>query len=52
MGYSRTTRIASYKILCDKALEIANHSKYDVYQRQLALTVYTFFHKKSSTREM
>ena len=37
----------SDKDLKDKAFEIANNSKYDVYQRGLVSMVYKFFDKKS-----
>ena len=40
-------RIQSDKVLKDKALEIANNSKYQGYQRGLASMVYKFFDKKS-----
>ena len=39
---------ASYKILRDKAFNIAKNSKYDGYQRGLASIVYRFFDKKST----
>ena len=39
-------RIQSHKVLKDKAFEIANNSKYDGYQRGLALMVYKFLDKK------
>ena len=42
---SRTT---SYKVLRDKAFNIAKNPKYDEYQRGLASMVYTFFDKKSA----
>ena len=41
-------RIASDKVLRDKALNIAKNSKHDGYQRGRALMVYKFFNKKSS----
>ena len=41
-------KIASYKILHDKAFTIAKNPKYDGYQRCLALMVCKFFDKKSS----
>ena len=41
-------RTASYKILRDKAFDIAKNLKYDGYQRGLASMVYKFFDKKSS----
>ena len=36
--------IASDKVLKDKAFNIAKNSKYDGYQRGLALMVYKFFY--------
>ena len=42
---TRTT--ASDKILLDKALNIAENSKYDGYQRGLASMVYKIFDKKT-----
>ena len=39
-------RTASYKILRDKAFNIAKNPKYDGYQRGLALMVYKFFDKR------
>ena len=41
-------RIASDKILHDKAFNIAKNPKHDGYQRGLASMVYKFFDKKSS----
>ena len=41
-----TRRTASYKILRDKAFNIAKNPKYDGYQRDLASMVYRFFDKK------
>ena len=41
-----TRRIASDKMLRDKAFNMAKNSKYDGYQRGFALMVYNFFHKK------
>ena len=41
-------RTASGKVLWDKAFDIAKNPKYDGYQRDLALIVYTFFDKKSA----
>ena len=41
-------RMASDKILRDKAFNIAKNPKYDGYQRGLASMVYKFFDKKSS----
>ena len=41
-------RIASDKILRDKAFNIAKNPKYDGYQRGLASMVYKFFDKKSA----
>ena len=38
------------KVLRDKAFNIAKNSKYDGYQRGLALTVYNFFDKKTSSK--
>ena len=43
-----TRRIASDKILRDKAFNIAKNPKYDGYQRGLASMVYKFFDKKST----
>ena len=40
-------RTASYKILRDKAFNIAKNPKYDGYQRGLASMVYKFFDKKN-----
>ena len=40
-------RIASDKLLRDKAFNIAKNSKYDGYQRGLSSIVYKFFDKKS-----
>ena len=37
-----TRRAASYKILCDKAFNIAKHPKYNGYQRGLASMDYKF----------
>ena len=42
-----TRRIASGKILRDKAFNIAKNPKYDGYQTNLASMVYTFFDKKT-----
>ena len=39
-------RIASDKVLRDKAFNIAKNPKYDGYQRGLASVVYNFFDKK------
>ena len=39
-------KIASDKILWDKAFNIAKNPKYDGYQRELASMVYNFFDKK------
>ena len=41
-------RIASDKMLHDKAFNIAKNPKYDRYQRGLASMVYKFFDKKIS----
>ena len=41
-------RIASDKMLRDKAFNIAKNPKYDRYQRGLASMVYKFFDKKTS----
>ena len=38
-----TRRLASNKILRDKAFNIAKNPKYDGYQRKLASMVYKFF---------
>ena len=43
-------RIASDKILCDKAFDIGKNPKYDGCQRGLSSVVYKFFVKKSSAR--
>ena len=40
-------RAASDKILCNKALNIANNPKYDGYQKGLASMVYKFFDKNT-----
>ena len=40
-------RMASHKILRDKAFDIAKNLKYDGYQRGLASMVYKFFDKRS-----
>ena len=42
-------RIASDKVLRDKAFNIAKNPKYDGYQRGLASMVYKFFDKKSTS---
>ena len=42
-------RTASYKVLRDKAFNIAKNLKYDGYQRGLASVVYKFFDKKSAS---
>ena len=39
----------SYKVLRDKAFNIAKNAKYDGYQRGLASIVYKFFDKKSTS---
>ena len=39
-------RIQSYKVLRDKAFNMAKNPKYDGYQRGLASVVYKFFDKK------
>ena len=41
-------RMASNKVLYDKAFNIAKNPKYDGYQRGPASMVYKFFEKKSS----
>ena len=41
-------RTASYKILRDKAFDIAKNPKYDGHKRGLASMVYNFFDKKST----
>ena len=46
-----TRRIASDKMLRDKAFNMAKNSKYDGYQRGFALMVYNFFHKKPLAAE-
>ena len=43
-----TRRIASDKILRDKAFNIVTKLKYEGYQRSLASMVYKFFYKKTS----
>ena len=43
-----TKRLASDKILRDKAFNIAKNPKYDGYQRGLASMVYKFFDKESA----
>ena len=43
-----TRRMVSYKILHDKAFNIAKNPKYDGYQRRLVSKVYKFFDKKTS----
>ena len=43
-----TWRAPSYKILRDKAFNIANNPIYEGYQKSLALLVYIFFDKKTS----
>ena len=40
-------RIASDKVLNDKAFEVACNPKYDGYQRVVVSMVYKFFDKKS-----
>ena len=39
------TRTASYKILRDKAFNVAKNPKYDEYQRELASMIHKFFDK-------
>ena len=41
-------RTASYKVLRDKACNIAKNPEYDGYKRGLASMVYNFFDKKAS----
>ena len=41
-------RTPADKVLDKKAFNMANNSKYDVYQRGIALMIYKFFHKKTS----
>ena len=41
-------RVASDKVLRNKAFNIAKNTKYDWYQRELASMVYNFFDKKSA----
>ena len=41
-------RVASDKVLRNKAFNIAKNTKYDWYQRGLASMVYNFFDKKSA----
>ena len=43
----RTTTDKVFKVLRDKAFNIAKNSKYDGYQRRLASMVYNFFNKKN-----
>ena len=43
-----TRRIASDKILRDKAFNIAKNPKFDGHERRLASMVYRFFDKKTS----
>ena len=43
-----TKRTAYYKILRDKAFNIAKNPKYEGYQRSLASMIYKFFDKKAS----
>ena len=43
--------IASDKMLRDKAFNMAKNSKFDGYQRSLALMVYNFFDKKPLAAE-
>ena len=54
MGYvdleDLTRKTASDKILCDKAFDIAQNSKYGWYQRGLASMDYKFCHKKNLLR--
>ena len=45
-----TRRIASDKILRDKAFNIVKNPIYDVYQRGIASMVYKFFDEKASGR--
>ena len=45
-------RTASYKVLRDKAFNIAKNPKYDGYQGGLASIVYKFFDKKTSGSEL
>ena len=42
-------RNAAYKVLRDKAFNIAKDPKYDGYQRGLGSMVYKFFDKKSKS---
>ena len=42
-----TRKIASDKVLCDKAFNITKNPKYDGYQRDLASMVYKLFDQKS-----
>ena len=52
MAYGKSKDLAkrsqSDKALRDKAFKIAGDSKYDWYQRGIALMVYEFFDKKSN----
>ena len=43
-------RTASDKVLCDKALHIANNPKYDEYRKRLASMVYKFLDKNRLLR--
>ena len=43
-----TRTIASDKILCDKAFNIAKNPKYDSYRKGLASMVYKFFDKETA----
>ena len=42
-------KTGSDKLLCHKSFNTAKNSECHGYQRSLALTVYTFFYKKSAT---
>ena len=45
-------RTASDKVLCDKAFNIASNPKYNECHCRLALTVYKFLHRKSTTHKI
>ena len=41
-------RIASDRVICDKAFSVDKNAKYDEYQRGLAPVIYKYFDKMSS----
>ena len=47
-----TRRIASDKILCDKAFHIAKYPKYDGYQHRLASTIYNILIKRLQLKQL